>query len=147
VCNACKTAGRKLIDIDWGARAIAFNQIIESAKQRSNRFDCVIPVNGGKDSTWQVVKCLESGLRPLAVTWKTSVRAANGQRNLKILVRLGMDHIDWQVNPEVENSFLQCFRTPPCRSDSDAHGNDQYSHLDSVQIQHTAGHMGRELRI
>ena len=105
VCNACKTAGRKLIDIDWGARAIAFNQIIESAKQRSNRFDCVIPVNGGKDSTWQVVKCLESGLRPLAVTWKTSVRTANGQRNLKILVRLGMDHIDWQVKSGSREQF------------------------------------------
>ena len=94
MCNACKASRRKLIDIDWGARAIAFDQIIESAKLRSSRFDCVIPVSGGKDSTWQVVKCLESGLRPLAVTWKTPARTAIGQRNLKNLVRLGIDHID-----------------------------------------------------
>lgn len=106
MCNACKASQRKLIDIDWGARAIAFNQIIEAAKLRSNRFDCVIPVSGGKDSTWQVVKCLESGLRPLAVTWKTPARTAIGQRNLNNLVRLGVDHIDWQVNPEVEKKFL-----------------------------------------
>jgi hypothetical protein len=24
-------------------------------------YDCVIPVSGGKDSTWQVVTCLERG--------------------------------------------------------------------------------------
>lgn len=106
VCNACKTSRRKLVEIDWGARAQVFSKIVEAAKLRTNRFDCVIPVSGGKDSTWQVIKCLQSGLRPLTVTWKTPARTAIGQRNLDNLVRLGVDHIDWQVNPEVEKKFL-----------------------------------------
>ena len=38
----------------------------------------LIPVSGGKDSTWQVVKCLEHGLNPLAVTWRTPARTAIG---------------------------------------------------------------------
>jgi N-acetyl sugar amidotransferase len=49
---------------------------------------------------------LEYGLRPLTVTWKTPARTAIGQRNLDNLVRLGVDHIDWQVNPEVEKKFM-----------------------------------------
>ena len=106
ICNACNNSRRKMIEIDWGARAQAFQRVIENAMLRSNRFDCVIPVSGGKDSTWQVVKCLQSGLRPLAVTWKTPARTAIGQRNLDNLVQLGVDHVDWQVNPEVEKRFL-----------------------------------------
>jgi N-acetyl sugar amidotransferase len=66
----------------------------------------VIPVSGGKDSTWQVVKCLEHGLTPLAVTWKTPARTELGARNLENLVSLGVDHIDYQVNPKVERKFV-----------------------------------------
>ncbi|MBI4356615.1 MAG: N-acetyl sugar amidotransferase [Gammaproteobacteria bacterium] len=106
ICNACKNSGRKQKEINWDEREKAFRQLVEHVKLRTNRFDCLIPVSGGKDSTWQVVKCLEYGLRPLTVTWKTPVRTAIGQKNLDNLVRLGVDHVDWQVNPEVEKKFL-----------------------------------------
>ena len=106
VCNACKNSHRKHAEIDWGVRENAFSQLVESIKSRTNRFDCLIPVSGGKDSTWQVIQCLEYGLRPLAVTWKTPARTSIGQRNLDNLVRLGVDHIDWRVNPEVEKKFM-----------------------------------------
>jgi N-acetyl sugar amidotransferase len=53
-----------------------------------------------------VVKCLEYGLNPLAVTWKTPARTRIGQRNLDNLVGLGVDHIDYQVNPKVERRFM-----------------------------------------
>jgi tRNA(Ile)-lysidine synthase TilS/MesJ len=33
--------------------------------------DVIVACSGGKDSTWQVVKCLELGLKPLAVTATT----------------------------------------------------------------------------
>ena len=68
VCNACKSHGTKM-DIDWAARERAFDAVVANAKSRSTGYDCLIPVSGGKDSTWQVVKCLEAGLNPLAVTW------------------------------------------------------------------------------
>ncbi|MGK5094690.1 N-acetyl sugar amidotransferase [Deltaproteobacteria bacterium TL4] len=93
-------------NIDWSARETAFRSVIENAQSRSQRYDCLIPVSGGKDSTWQVVKCLEYGLTPLAVTWKTPARTALGQKNLDNLVSLGVDHIDYQVNPKVEAKFM-----------------------------------------
>ena len=105
VCNACKAHGSRAA-IDWKARERAFVDVVAHAKARARGYDCLVPVSGGKDSTWQVVKCLEHGLTPLAVTWKTPGRTAIGQRNLDNLVSLGVDHLDYQVNPKVEARFM-----------------------------------------
>jgi N-acetyl sugar amidotransferase len=106
VCSACAADQRKQDQIDWDERRRAFRELADDARRRSHGYDCVIPVSGGKDSTWQVLKCLEYGLNPLAVTWKTPTRTAVGARNLANLVSLGVDHIDYQVNPRVEKKFL-----------------------------------------
>ena len=105
VCNACHAHGTRPW-IDWAAREAMFGEVVSNARSRSSGYDCVVPVSGGKDSTWQVIKCLEHGLNPLAVTWKTPARTAIGQENLDNLVRLGVDHIDYQINPKVESKFM-----------------------------------------
>jgi len=105
VCNACAAHASKR-EIDWVAREAAFREVVRHAQARSRGYDCVVPVSGGKDSTWQVAKCLERGLNPLAVTWKTPARTEIGTKNLANLVGLGVDHIDYQVNPNVERKFL-----------------------------------------
>ena len=107
VCNACKNHQSKGT-IDWIARRQEFESVVKSAKDRSrpNGYDCLIPVSGGKDSTWQTVQCLDMGLKPLAVTWKSPGRTENGRRNLENLISLGVDHIDWQVDPRVESRFM-----------------------------------------
>lgn len=105
VCNACT---RHVMNeaSDWEARAGAFRDVVAAAKGRGAEYDCVIPVSGGKDSTWQVVTCLEHGLRPLAVTWRTPGRTEVGAMNLANLIELGVDHVDFQVNPRVERVFV-----------------------------------------
>src|SRR5215510_12625154 len=105
VCNACRTHASKRT-IDWVAREQMFRRLVEGVRMRASGYDCLVPVSGGKDSTWQTVKCLEYGLTPLAVTWKTPARTAIGQRNLDNLVRLVVDHIDFQINPRVEARFM-----------------------------------------
>lgn len=105
VCNGC-TASESKPSIDWAARERSFREVVARAKSRARTYDCLIPVSGGKDSTWQVVRCLEVGLHPLAVTWKTPGRTAVGARNLANLVALGVDHVDFQVNPKVESRFM-----------------------------------------
>lgn len=105
ICNACKTHQTKPA-IDWNAREQSFHQVVAHAKAKAKSYDCLIPVSGGKDSTWQVVKCLEYGLTPLAVTWKTPARTFIGQKNLDNLVALGVDHIDYQISPKVESRFM-----------------------------------------
>ncbi len=106
VCNACHASRVKQKEICWNSRKEEFERIVKKVRETAQSFDCVIPVSGGKDSTWQVVTCLEYGLRPLAVTWKPPSRTNIGQQNLDNLVSLGVDHIDWQINPKVEKKFL-----------------------------------------
>ena len=105
VCNACLSHGTKS-QVDWTSRQRDFRSLVEKVKGLAGGYDCLIPVSGGKDSTWQVVTCLEHGLTPLAVTWKTPARTSIGQRNLDNLVSLGVDHIDYQISPKVESRFM-----------------------------------------
>lgn len=102
VCNACHSWSDKKNEIDWAARHDDLLKLIEETKKCAASWDCIIPVSGGKDSTWQVIKALEYGLKPLCVTWRTPARNALGQKNLDNLVSLGVDHIDFTINPDVE---------------------------------------------
>lgn len=106
VCNACEAHATKDL-IDWIERKRLFGEVVRRAKAEASGYDCVIPVSGGKDSTWQVVTCLEYGMTPLAVTWKTPGRTEIGRQNLENLVRLGVDHIDYQISPSVERRFMR----------------------------------------
>lgn len=104
VCSGC--AGHALKPrIDWAARRRDLKAIVARAKMQSSGYDCIIPVSGGKDSTWQTIRCLEMGLRVLAVTWRSPGRTELGQRNLDNLISLGVDHIDYSIAPGVERKF------------------------------------------
>lgn len=105
ICSACKAHDYKKT-IDWAERKNSFEGIVSSIKKRDSGYDCVVPVSGGKDSTWQVIKCIEYGLHILAVTWKTPARTELGQKNLDNLIRLGVDHIDYSINLNVEKRFM-----------------------------------------
>tara|TARA_Y100000590_G_C15700019_1_gene1006425 strand:- start:3 stop:1121 length:1119 start_codon:yes stop_codon:yes gene_type:complete len=102
-CNAATIENKK--SIDWNKREREFNRIVNHAKSKNGAYDCVIPVSGGKDSTWQVIKALEYDLRPLCVTWKTPVRTKLGEANLKNLISLGVNHIDFTIDPIIEKIF------------------------------------------
>ena len=105
VCNGCRNAQAKPA-IDWAARRAAFLEVAARARARGGAYDCVIPVSGGKDSYWQVVTCLEHGLHPLCVTYVYAGRTELGERNLRTLLRLGVDHVELRVNPAVERAFI-----------------------------------------
>lgn len=110
VCNACRGHQRR-VDVDWEARRRELDARLAEIVALGRDYDCVVPVSGGKDSTWQVAKCLEFGLKPLAVTWRSPGRNTVGQRNLDNLIRLGVDHLDYSINPDVERRFmLKTFR-------------------------------------
>ena len=69
-CNACKLHKVRK-NIDWKKQKKKLIKIFQKAKKTSkNNYDCLIPVSGGKDSTWQVLECLKYGLTPLTLTYK-----------------------------------------------------------------------------
>jgi N-acetyl sugar amidotransferase len=104
VCNACRAHGARP-EVDWAARAEHLDRVVARARARADGWDCLIPVSGGKDSTWQVVTALERGLNPLCVTWRPPGRTAVGRANLDNLISLGVDHMDVSVSPPVEARF------------------------------------------
>jgi len=111
ICNACHSWIEKKDDIDWESRKSLFQMLVAQVKNKNAKWDCVIPVSGGKDSTWQVIKALEYGLKPLCITWRTPARSVLGQKNLDNLIQLGVDHIDFSINPSIEKKFtLKTFK-------------------------------------
>ena len=92
--------------IDWSEREVEFKKLVENVKQKSTGYDCLIPVSGGKDSTWQVILALKYKLNPLAFTYKPIFRTKIGKKNLDNLIKIGVHHIDFSVNEKVEKKFL-----------------------------------------
>ncbi len=60
-----------------------------------------MPVSGGKDSTYQVIRLLQHGLNPLCVTAMTDSLSDVGRRNLENIAKLGVDHVAVTMNPVV----------------------------------------------
>ena len=111
VCLGCRNAVAKAA-IDWRMRQAAFRDLVKNVRARGATYDCVIPVSGGKDSFWQVTTCLEHGLNPLTVTYVYAGRTALGDRNLRTLVGLGVDHRELRLDAGVERAFVEkAFRT------------------------------------
>ena len=99
VCSAC-TAFEGRADVDWDKRRQEFKQITERYRSADgSNYDCIVPVSGGKDSTYQVIRLLELDLKPLCVTATTDSLSDIGRRNLDNIARLGVDHIEVTANP------------------------------------------------
>lgn len=99
VCSAC-ISFEKRAEVDWDERRKEFTRITNRyrSKDESN-YDCIVPVSGGKDSTYQVIRLLEVGMNPLCVTATTDSLSEIGRRNLENIGKLGVDHIEISVNP------------------------------------------------
>lgn len=108
ICTACHGHDDKETKIDWDARAAAFAELATQSKARAENYDCIVPVSGGKDSWYQIIKAQEHGLNVLGVTWRTPARTEIGQRNVdRMIERLGIDHIDYTISPDVERRFMK----------------------------------------
>ena len=107
ICSGCEGHKKKSFSIDWLARKKELEKIIDIAKKKSSGYDCIVPVSGGKDSWFQIIKAKEFGLKVLAITWKTPARTKIGYQNLNnMLDILKVDHIDYSFSKETEKKFL-----------------------------------------
>ncbi len=89
-------------------------QMIASMKAtgKNRRYDCVVGVSGGFDSSFVALKAKEFGLRILAVHfdngWNSAVATSNIERLVK---RLGIDLytkvVDWEEFRDLQLSFLK----------------------------------------
>ncbi len=109
VCSACITAEFKDRGIDWDARRDEFFRIIEKHRGSVSRagYDCLIPVSGGKDSTFQTWFMKEKcGMNPLCVCFETTLVTELGRRNLDNISRMGVDVVHFKKNYEAYRKMV-----------------------------------------
>lgn len=101
VCSACRHFDDRA-GVDWDARRADLRAILDRYRSPDgSSYDCIVPVSGGKDSTYQVVRMLELGMNPLCVTATTDHLSDIGRRNIENLQHLGVDHVEMTPNPVV----------------------------------------------
>lgn len=98
VCNACRAYERRR-EVDWDQRRVELLDVLRMYRQNGSNWDCIVPVSGGKDSTYQVVRMLQLGLNPLCVTSTTCDLADIGRKNIENIKRLGVDYVEFSPNP------------------------------------------------
>ena len=97
VCNYCTeylVTKQRYVIADPVKRENRLAALVERVKRdgRGGRYDCIIGISGGVDSSWALVKAVELGLRPLAVHMDNGWNAELAQNNIANLVRgLGVD--------------------------------------------------------
>ena len=96
VCGACRFTEFKETSIDWDKKREELVGILDRYRSKDgSNYDCIIPVSGGKDSTFQVYTLKEKfGMNPLCVCYKHEWFSDVGEYNLDNLTRtLGADLI------------------------------------------------------
>jgi N-acetyl sugar amidotransferase len=115
VCNYCKQIEQLASDYGTGSAkgeqqlAAIVNEIKRAGQGK--RYDCVIGVSGGTDSSYMVFLAKKWGLRPLAVhydnTWNTAIATQNIGKVLRALdVDLYTHVVDNKESDDIFRSFF-----------------------------------------
>jgi len=108
VCNVCRQAEKKHLDIDWAARRKMLDSIVEQYKGKGI-YDCIVPYSGGKDSVfqlWYIVTQLE--MKPLVVRFDHwGFRPLIKENNDKIFKKLGVDVLQFTPNWQVVKKIMR----------------------------------------
>lgn len=105
VCNACRSFEQR-VEVDWVQRRKELLDVTGRYKSKDgSHWDCIVPVSGGKDSTYQVVRMLQLGLNPLCVTATTCDLSEIGRKNIQNIKNLGVDYVEFSPNPIVRRKL------------------------------------------
>lgn len=115
-CNFCSdflSQNLQLCDSNMLEKDNDLSNIIKEIKKegKGKKYDCVIGLSGGLDSSWALIQAIRLGLRPLAVHMDNGWNSELAQNNITNLVRgLGVDlytHvIDWDEYRDLMQAFF-----------------------------------------
>lgn len=108
VCQACQSAEHK-IRIDWVEREKELRAILDHYKGLGNEYDCIIPISGGKDSTFQLhILTKVYRMRALAVTFSHMWFSETGKYNLQnCLEKFDVDHVMFSPSRTLVNKLAR----------------------------------------
>jgi N-acetyl sugar amidotransferase len=114
VCTLCKiqTELEDKFPLDEQA-TVKLNKIIAKIKKegRGHKYDCIVGVSGGRDSTYTLYNAVKLGLRPLAVHFDNGWNSEIAVQNIKNATKkLGVDlytHVaNWEEFKDLQRAFL-----------------------------------------
>lgn len=114
ICNFCKMIDSLMEEYGTGQEKgeALLNQIVEEMKKsgRGKKYDCVIGVSGGTDSSFLLHWACEKGLRPLAVHYDNTFNTSIATQNIHNLTSaLKVDLYTHIVNNEEIESIYRAF--------------------------------------
>ncbi len=93
ICDACRTKDWKE-GIDWQAREQELLEVLAKHRSNGERYDCLVPGSGGKDSFMQAhMLKYKYGMNPLTVTWAPHVYTDWGWKNFQAWIHAGFDNV------------------------------------------------------
>ena len=114
ICSFCKLHQKLDKDFPINGNEDEFHNLIEKIKYkgRNNKYDCVVGVSGGTDSSYTLYMAKKLGLNPLAVHfdngWNTELSVSNIYNLLKKLnIDLQTYVVDWEEFKDIQLSFLK----------------------------------------
>lgn len=107
VCSICRQHEYKREKVDWIRKEKEFADIVNSYKGRGS-YDCIIPISGGKDSTFILYSMVKKyGVRPLVLSFDHGFyRPHHIQNRDRILRTLGVDFLIFRSDPRVVKKLM-----------------------------------------
>lgn len=114
VCNYCHQVERLKAECGTGMAKgeETFHSIVAEIKAvgKGKRYDCVVGVSGGRDSSYLVYLAKELGLRPLAVHYDNRWNSAIATRNIrKVLSALYVDLYTHVIDNKESDDIFRAF--------------------------------------
>ncbi len=114
VCNYCHMVDDLVAEYGTGQpegqRRVEETVATIKREGRGKKYDCVIGVSGGTDSSYMVYLAKEWGLRPLAVHYDNTWNSAIATQNIeKVLRALDVDLFTWVVNNKEADDIFRAF--------------------------------------
>jgi len=127
VCNHCKRyyerAQKELYYDEIGQQKL--NRVVRKIKEdgKNNKYDCIIGLSGGVDSTMAAYMVKKQGLRPLGIHldngWNSDIAEDNINRTVKKLnIDLQRHKVVWNEFKDLQMSFLKA-SIPNCEIPTD----------------------------
>lgn len=107
-CLGCITHNEKY-NLDWNSRYIFLKEEVNKAKNKSQTYDCVVPVIGDAEDYFVVQEVLKLGMNPLIVSVNSYFNNDIGWTNLHNLIT-HFDVDSWFYNPE-KQTYQELIRT------------------------------------
>jgi len=109
ICQPCRSSEQKM-HIDWNERLNKLKEILSTYEsKRKDFYDCIIPISGGKDSTFQLyvlTKILKKNI--IAITFSPNWFSPTGRYNLlNSINKFDVDHVMFLPRRKIVNRLAK----------------------------------------